>query len=120
MAIAQSAPYPYAMQPEIVTQFDCSSLVSDKIESLSHGGPTGATVSAVEFEITTRPTDGSQLSCEHVSASDSTTGNTIALRFWVQPGGSIDGAVVRVRVRFRAMASNSIGTWVSLGGTTIP
>jgi hypothetical protein len=120
MAYTTSAPVVVQESPDIITRFDLSTLDSDILINVPHGGNTGTVVEQVWYEVTTRPTDGSPVFMSHPVSSDSTTNDTVALRFRTIPGGSLDGAVVRVHVKFLGCASNSVGTWVSLGGTTIP
>ena len=101
------------MEPFVTVRLDLSSLTSDLLENIAHGGPSGATASRVTCEVIQKPTDGSDLSVEHKSASDSTTNNTMALRFYTSPGGSLSGAKVRVFVTFHSFASGGITASVS-------
>lgn len=96
------------MDPHVVSQFDLGTLVADALENIAHAGPSGCTVDEARCEVITRPTDGSPVFMEHKTASDSTTNDTVALRFYTVAGGSLDGAVVRVKCKFNAMSSNSI------------
>lgn len=102
-----------AMEPYVTIRLDLSSLTSDLLENIAHGGPSGASVSRVSYEVIQKPTDGSDLSMEHKAASDSTTNNTVALRFYTSPGGSLSGAKVRVHLTFHAFASGGITASVS-------
>lgn len=120
MAYAQSTPYAVEQTPRIVTQFDLTGLEPDQTLNLSHGGPTGAAPDEVRWEVVVSPTDGSPVLVEHLVSGDSTTADTVRLKVRTIPGGSLSGATVRIRVKFLACASNSIGTWTGLGGTTIP
>ena len=101
------------MEPYVTIQLNLSSLTSDLVENIAHGGPSGCTVTRASFEVIQKPTDGSDLSMEHKVASDSTTNNTVALRFYTEPGGSLSGAKVKVFLTFHDFATGGITASVS-------
>ena len=100
---------------EVVTQMQLSVLTAGLTESIAHNGPSGARVSEARMEIITQPNDDSPVMFAHLSGTDSTTNNTVAVRFDTAAGGSLTGAVVRVLCKFRAMKAGGIGsnTYVS-------
>lgn len=85
-----------------------SSLTSDLAETLTVrtalGAPDKTPVLDVSFEQTVGATDGSICTFEHILASDSTSGNTVAWRARVPPAGDISGAKVKVKVRWLTAA----------------
>jgi hypothetical protein len=83
--------------PMLVRSFELSVMTSDQQEVVTHGGPL-ATPETVSFYVTTRPTDGSQISMEWVSSS--TANGTVTLRFYSDGLGDLTGAVVRVHLTF--------------------
>ena len=100
--------FPIASTPRIITQTKLKTLVADAIENIAHGGPAGAKVQSVTMEVTTRPTDGSPVLMEWQEYNDSLTNDTVALKFYTIPGGSLTGAIVRVNCVFGAVASGGI------------
>jgi hypothetical protein len=97
--------------PWSVVELKLTGLVADLQENLSFAGygPSGAPIHAADFEVVTIPTDHSPVFMEHAAASDSLTANTAAIRFYTVAGGSLDGAVVKLRLHFNASASGGIG-----------
>ena len=95
---------------ETMTQMQLSVLVAGLTESIAHNGPAGARVTEARMEIITQPNDDSPVMFAHLSGTDSTTNNTVAIRFDTAAGGSLTGAVVRVICKFKAMKSGGIGT----------
>ena len=92
--------------PFFIRQHTFSSMTSDQKETLTHGGPSGATAFKVEYQVTTRPTSGDTLNMEW-SASD-TDNDTVTLRFYAEQGGDLAGAVVDVLVYWLDQASGGI------------
>lgn len=90
------------------TRVDLSSLDAGEVENIAHGGPSGVPVRSVQMEVITRPTDGSDVRMEHLATSDSTTNDTVALKFYTSAGGSLTGAKVRLRFIFGSMKSGGI------------
>jgi hypothetical protein len=86
-----------------------SSLVSDQTETITIntglGAPNKVAPFDVGFEYTAGCTDGSALHApEHLVASDSTSGNTVAVRARVESGGDITGAKLKVKIRWLEVA----------------
>ena len=85
-----------------------SGLTPDAAETLTIrtalGAPDKTPVLDVSFEQTVGATSGDQCTFEHIVASDSTSGNTVAWRARVEAGGDISGAKVKVKVRWHASA----------------
>lgn len=101
--IVQGVPLP-------TTEVQLSALTAGELEDVSHGGPAGVRVQHAHMEILTRPTDGSDIRMERSTADDvlslQTVGSdTIALRFYTEAGGSLTGAIVKVRFEFGALKS---------------
>lgn len=73
----------------------------------------GTTCNAISHMITTSATDGSPVVVTRKTASDvksvgATTQNYVGVKVDTIPGGSLDGMVLEVRMRFDAMAANAI------------
>jgi hypothetical protein len=81
-----------------------SALTSDLTETIAiaytKGAPYKTAPLDVTFEQTAAATDGSPVTAEHLLASDSTSGNTIAIKARVGPGEDISGAKLKVKIRF--------------------
>jgi hypothetical protein len=84
-----------------------SALTSDLTESVAFttglGAPNIVAPFEVDWECLTPPTSGDLLLMNRVYASDSTSGNTVAVKFKVPAGGDITGAVVKVKLRWLAI-----------------
>ena len=83
-------------------ELNLSGLTAGLTATIPHNGPTATAADEIGFYLTTRPTDGSVVSLS--SATTDTTNNELDLRFDVQAGGSLDGAVIRVHARWRDAA----------------
>ncbi len=85
-----------------------SALTDSATESIalltSQGVPTNTAPLDVSFEFTQGATSGDQLTAEHVLASDSTSGDTVAVRIRTPIGGDPAGAKVKVKIRFLNVA----------------
>lgn len=84
------------MEPYYVLEFDCSTLTSNEIVSITHAGPTQYRPDKVEVEWYTAPDAPCASSWYRVRASDSST--VTAMRFVAEAGGDLTGAVARVRL----------------------
>jgi hypothetical protein len=94
--------------PLIISETQLSALTADEPEDIAHGGVAGLAPRKVEMEILTRPTDGSDIRMWHDNDNDNTTNNTCRLRFYTSGGGSLTGAVVRLRFEFAGMKSGGL------------
>jgi hypothetical protein len=103
--------YAVQMCPYIMTELNLVDPVAGLEESIAHGGPTGCSVARVSYDVVKIATDGSIPALAHVAADDDTTvgTDTVALKFYTTPGGSLAGAEVKVYCHFDAAASGGIG-----------
>jgi hypothetical protein len=97
------------------TQFEVhkvvlSSLVSDQLENVAHGGPSGANASFVLPIVITSATSNDPVTVEWISGSDSTSNNTIAIKAKVAAGGDISGAKVALIIFFGDRASDGLNS----------
>ncbi len=81
-------------------EFNLSGLTSLLTATIPHNGPAATSCDFVEFALTTRPTDGSNVTL--ASFTTDTTNNELDLTFNCDDGGSMDGAVVKVLAHWRA------------------
>jgi hypothetical protein len=81
-----------------------SVLTADQTESIAVntglGAPDKVAPFEVEWECLTPATSADPVSMSRVYASDSTTGNTVAVKFTTPALGDITGAVVKVKLRW--------------------
>jgi hypothetical protein len=87
-------------------EWKLSSLTSDALETLTYGDFTEQTPDWVEFVVTTQADDHSSIAMDWVSTTAASS--QIAVRFKVEPGGNLAGAVVKVRAQFFAMGQGGI------------
>ena len=92
--------------PFLITELSLSTIVAGKSETVSHGGPSGATPLMVLHTVSTRPTDCSVV--DFAWTGSSTSGNTVSLTLDTVPGGSLTGAVVKVFCLFSEQASGGV------------
>jgi len=92
--------------PFLITELSLSTIVAGKSESVSHGGPTGATPLMVLHTVSTRATDGSVV--DFAWTATSTSGDTVSVTLDTVPGGSLTGAVVKVYCLFSEQGSGGI------------
>lgn len=108
MAATLDSEYVIPLGQMIEQHSSYSVLTSDAAETLTvrtaFGAPNKTPVLDVAFEQTAGCTDGSQVTFEHVLASDSTTNNTVAWKARCAAGGDIAGAKVKVKVRWHSSA----------------
>jgi hypothetical protein len=108
MAATLDSEYVIPLGQMIEQHSSYSSLTSDASETLTIrtalGAPNKTPVLDVAFEQTAAATSGDMVSFEHIVASDSTSGNTVAWKARVAPGADIAGAKVKVKVRWHASA----------------
>jgi hypothetical protein len=71
---------------------------------VNSGVPTVTAPLDVNFEQTVDATSGTNVGAVHLVASDSTSGNTVAVRFRVAGGEDISGAKVKVKLRWLNVA----------------
>jgi hypothetical protein len=77
-----------------------NTLVSDQAEDIAHGGPEGVNAASVLPIVTTEATSGDAVSAVWVRDSDSTSNDTVRVKFSVGPGGDITGAKASVFIMF--------------------
>lgn len=93
----------------LITAVDLSTITPDEPVDVEHGGPSGAEVAYMTYEVRTRATLGAPvIQVTHEAASDSTTNDTARVRVSTIAGGDLTGAVVRVLFHFAQMASGGI------------
>lgn len=83
-----------------------STLVAGAWETISHGGPSGVEAQDVEMTVETPTAAGDTIQLVRDRSSDSTTNNTIAVKFICT--GSITGAVVTLKISFLQHGSGSL------------
>lgn len=93
---------------EYISEVKVSSLTSGLPEQVDHAGPTGCIPSQVEFLITTPPTDGSMV--EFVWDDTDTTNDHVEFRVTCPAGGSLDGLVGTLIIRFLDQATGGLST----------
>lgn len=94
--------------PELVTRVDLSTIDPGASLDISHGGPTGARVDTVDFEVITLATSQSPVFVSHILASDSLANDTARVVVDTESGGDLTGAIVRVYFHFVEQASGGI------------
>lgn len=85
-----------------VYEVQLSSLTSGLLENIATpiAAPRSVLASVVDCVITTSATSGDPISWEWIRANDSTTNNTVAVKFKVPVGGDITGAKAAVFIYF--------------------
>lgn len=104
-----SSPIAVSGHPYYVTEVQVSSITAGQDIDVSHGGPPGASVSKMEWEVIERPTSRHAVTVEHDKENDSTTNDTARVAIDTEVGGDLAGAVVLLRFTFFAQASGGIG-----------
>lgn len=99
--IEQYATIPFVVRTRL------SGLTKNLAENVEHGWEDGTVIEDVSFAVVTAPTDGSMISMEWLRSQDSTTNNTVNVRF--RCSGSITGAVVDLFCKSRAAGSGGLG-----------
>lgn len=94
---------------DVITEMQVSSMTSDQIETISHGGPDGVYPYKVELDVIVEPVSG-PVTMAWIRASDDATNNTSNLRFSVPAGGDITSAVGLVRFYFKHSKSDGLVT----------
>lgn len=94
--------------PHLIREVQMSALVGDQSEDVAHGGPTGLKANDITFETVTPPTAPCTYSLQRSRDDDSTSNDTSRIKFAVEGGGDLTGAVVKVRFHFYASASGGI------------
>jgi hypothetical protein len=108
MAISTDSSFIQRDIPEVCNVIQVSTLDAGVDVNQAHTGPSGARAYKVDHTVITKPTDGSDVKFEWDGANDSTTNNTIRIRFDTEAGGSLTGAVVKLFVYFGGVASGGI------------
>ncbi len=113
MAALVTSPRNTQMDPWVECEVQYNTLVAGETISVAHTAGVGTKCSKVDVEVLTPATDGSPLFWYRKTASDVRTAtvggtNTVAIKVDTVPGGSLDGMKVSFRMRFDAMAANSI------------
>jgi hypothetical protein len=102
VSIPQCHPYVETVQRR-------SSLTAGLDENIAHGGPTGVKPYRVWSETVVAPTSNDVVGFYHIEASDSTTNDTVHVRWDTTAGGSLTGTEVELHCMFAATKSGGIG-----------
>ena len=95
-------------QQFLIRRIHCTSMTSDLLENIAHGGPAGAKVAFVHGLCTVSAIGNDPVSTEWIKASDSLVNDTVAVKFKVPAGGAILDAEVDLYVFFVEQASGGI------------
>ncbi len=115
MALTASNKKLLTSSPYVLCTIDCSTLVAGASETItlpttiSGAWPSGVAPDRVSFTVTTPPTSNDPVFMSYTG--NSTTNNTITVKFDTTSGGSLTGAVAKLELRALAQAT---------GGITVP
>lgn len=93
------------MHPFHIDVVEISTIDPGVTIDVAHGGPSGAECMMVTHEVTTRATSRDVIEVSHLRASDSASGDTVAVAIDTTTGGNLAGAVVRLYLWFVESAS---------------
>jgi hypothetical protein len=110
MATAATTASELSQWPFLVTFQDLTTIEPDQPMDLSHGGPTGASVTWVTHEVRVAPTSKDVIDVRHIAASDSTSNDTARIEVSTPDGGDLTGATVRVFYWFIPQGAGGISS----------
>lgn len=109
MATVSSA-VPLYNWPVLVHSVQVSAIVPDEDLDIAHGGPAGAKVGWMQWELIERPTTKDVVCVEYDSDNNSLVNDTARVAIGTTAAGDLTGAVVRLLFFFVEQASGGIGS----------